>query len=215
MYQPEPFRLTDPATIHALVRAHPLAQVVTHGPGGLMANLVPMRLHVGADGSALLRAHFARPNAQWREIAAGADLLLSFQGVQRYITPAWYETKKPTGKVVPTWNYVTVQARGPARIIEEAGWLHAHLVSLTEVHEGARAEPWAVEDAPEAYIAALMRGIVGFEMRVEAWDAKMKVSQNRPEADRRGVFEGLAASGEASAGEMAALLAPFLERPAP
>ena len=58
-----------------------------------------------------------------------------FQGVDHYISPSWYETKRETGKVVPTWNYLIVQARGRPRVIEDAGWLRAQIEALTRKQE--------------------------------------------------------------------------------
>jgi transcriptional regulator len=47
-----------------------------------------------------------------------------------------------------------------------------------------------------------MNGIVGIEIPIASIDGKWKVSQNRPEADRRGVAQGLAKT----APEIAALV---------
>lgn len=191
MYQPSHFREDDPKTLHALMRAHPLGLLISGGPG-LLANPVPFELAVGADGAASLRCHLARPNAQWQALAGAPEVLVVFQGADTYITPSWYETKKRTGKAVPTWNYVTVQARGTARLIEDPAWLLAHLHALTGTHEAGRPEPWAVDDAPPDYIAAQLRGIIGVEIAITALEGKWKVGQNRPEADRLGMLDGLA-----------------------
>jgi transcriptional regulator len=120
------------------------------------------------------------------------------------VTPSWYPSKREHGKVVPTWNYVVVEARGVARIVEDADWLRAQIEALTALREAGRAEPWAVGDAPEPFVGAMIRGIVGIEIPLEALAGKWKVSQNRPEADRRGVAAGLASEG---AGAMARLVA--------
>ena len=125
------------------------------------------------------------------------------------MTPAWYETKRETGKVVPTWNYTTVQARGLVRVIEDQDWLAAQVARLTGEQEAGRAEPWAVGDAPPAYVAAMLRGIVGIEIVVAAIEGKWKVSQNRSAADRRGVADGLAASSDPGAVAMAGLVEGF------
>jgi len=202
MYQPPHFRVVDLETQHAAIRAHPLAMVITAGPGGLMANPVPAHLDAAASDKGVLRLHFARANPQWREIEAGADLLLIFQGPDAYVTPSFYETKRETGKVVPTWNYVTVQVRGRASVHADAEWLRRQIGDLTHDHEGMLAEPWAVTDAPEDFIAMQMRAIVGVEIEITDIAGKWKVSQNRPEGDRIGVAEGYEASGNS---EMAGL----------
>ena len=181
-----------------MIRAHPLAQLVTAGPGGLMANPAPMQA-IEAGETLFLRAHLARANPQWREIAAGAEVLAIFEGRDFYVSPSWYATKAETHKVVPTWNYVTVQARGMARIDESPEWLRAQVGALTDAQEAGRAEPWAVTDAPADFIAMQMRAIVGVEIEVTALTGKFKLSQNRSEADRAGVRDGVGATDPALA----------------
>lgn len=206
MYEPSHFKVEDRAALHEVMRVHPLATLVTVGEGGLIANPVPFVLHADEGEQGVLRAHLARPNPQWKAIAAGAETLVIFQGVERYVTPAWYASKKEHGKVVPTWNYVTVQARGPARAIEDAAWLRAQLDALTRQQEAPRAEPWAVSDAPEPFVAAQMRGIVGIEIVIASLAGKFKLSQNRQDADKHGVLNGLSADPESESQAMAALV---------
>lgn len=206
MYEPSHFKVEDRAALHGVMRAHPLATLVTMGEGGLIANLVPFVLHADEGEQGILRAHLARPNAQWKAIAAGAETLVVFAGVERYVTPAWYASKQEHGKVVPTWNYVTVQARGPAHTVEDPAWLHAHLEALTAQQERPREEPWAVTDAPEPFIAGQMRGIVGIEIEIASLLGKFKLSQNRQEADKLGVLNGLSADPESESQAMAGLV---------
>lgn len=191
MYQPPHFREDDLNVQHALIRAHPLGLLITAGASGLVANSVPFHLDAGASEKGTLRLHLARANGQWRDIAAGAPVLAVFQGADSYVTPSWYQTKAETGKVVPTWNYAIVQARGQARVIEDAGWLLAQINAITGEHEGPREKPWSVGDAPEDFIRAQLKGIIGVEIEIAAIEGKWKVSQNRPVADREGVAKGL------------------------
>ncbi|MGU3538603.1 FMN-binding negative transcriptional regulator [Methylobacterium sp. A54F] len=193
MYQPQHFREDARAAQHALIRAHPLGLLVSAGASGLLANPVPFLLDADGDGPGTLRAHLARPNPQWRDLDGLAECLVVFQGPDRYVTPSWYETKRETGRVVPTWNYATVQVRGRPRVIEDAAWLRRQIDDLTALQEAARPEPWAVADAPPAFTAAQLRGIVGIEIPLTRLDGKWKVSQNRSEADRAGVAAGLRA----------------------
>ena len=192
MYEQAQFKIEDRDKLFGVVRANPLGLLITAGAGGLMANAIPFILKQRGEDAPLLEAHLARANPQWKEIAAGADALVVFQGVEQYVTPSWYPTKQEHGKVVPTWNYVIVQARGPARTIEDGQWLRAHVAELSDRHEADRQAPWSVDDAPDGFIAALSRGIVGVVMEARQLDGKFKLSQNRGEADRRGVAEGLA-----------------------
>jgi transcriptional regulator len=163
----------------------------------LVANPVPFHLDAEASEKGTLRLHLAKANGQWRDIQDGAPILAVFQGANSYVTPSWYKTKQETGKVVPTWNYAIVQARGGARVIDDADWLRSQINALTGQHEGSREKPWAVDDAPDDFIRAQMKGIIGIEIEISALEGKWKVSQNRPVADREGVAAGLgAASGQ-------------------
>ncbi|MBP1843103.1 transcriptional regulator [Rhizobium petrolearium] len=191
MYQPPHFREEDLGTQHALIRAHSLGLLITSGNTGLIANPVPFHLDADASAKGTLRLHLARANGQWKDIRDGAPVLTVFQGADFYVTPSWYQTKRETGKVVPTWNYAIVQARGPARVMEDADWLLAQINAMTNQHEGKRALPWSVGDAPEDFIRAQLKGIVGVEIEIAEIEGKWKVSQNRPVADREGVAAGL------------------------
>ena len=224
MYLPAHFEETRPEVLHELVRAHPLGLLVTLGPAGLQANPVPFMLDAASDTSTeastsastnnrapVLRAHVARANPVWREARTDVESLVVFQGPQAYISPSMYASKAATGKVVPTWNYVMVQARGTLRVLDDAPWLHALVTRLTDRHEAARAVPWAVSDAPADYIETMLGAIVGIEITLTALTGKWKVTQNRHAADRDGVVFGLRAqaeqTGDAQAAAMAALVA--------
>lgn len=206
MYQPPHFREDRLSIQHALIRAHPLGLLVTHGRSGLMANALPFMLDDAASPSGTLRAHLARANPQWRDFDPAQEVLVVFQGVDAYITPSWYEAKREHGKVVPTWNYVIVQAYGRMRVVDDPDWLLAQVTALTSIHEASRPEPWAVSDAPGDFLAAQLKGIVGVEIEITRIEGKWKVSQNRPESDRRGVAAGLRALGEEAARHMADLV---------
>jgi len=191
MYQPPHFRETDLAVQHALIKAHPLGLLITSGANGIVANPLPFHLEPSMSEKGTLQVHLARANSQWREIEAGAPVLVVFQGANSYITPSWYATKQETGKVVPTWNYAIVQVRGTARVVTDAAWLRTQIGKLTGGHEGKRSAPWAVEDAPETYIASQIKGIIGVEIEITDIEGKWKVSQNRPAGDVAGVEHGL------------------------
>ena len=193
MYLPAHFEQQDPAALQALMRGHPLATLVSVRDDGPTADHIPLEFDAASQ---TLRGHVARANPLWRE-AAGQAVLAIFSGPQAYITPNWYPTKAQTHKVVPTWNYAVVHAHGVLHAIEEAPWVHALVSRLTAHHEAARPAPWAVKDAPEDYVQQMLRAIVGIEIPVRRLIGKWKISQNRSEADRLGVAEGLRAEGSA------------------
>ena len=197
MYLPTHFEESRPAVLHGLLRSHPLGLLVTQdGAGALAANSVPFVLDPDpAGGPGILRAHVARANPLWREARGDVESLVVFQGEQAYISPSFYPSKAEHGKVVPTWNYVMVQARGRLRAVDDADWLRAFVTRLTERHEAPRARPWAVGDAPADYIATMLRAIVGIELVLTSLVGKWKVGQNRSAADRAGVARGLEDAG--------------------
>ncbi len=192
MYQPPHFRETRLDVLHGLIRSEPLGLLVTNGPDGPVANPLPFLLDADASSNGTLRAHCARANPVWRAIQTSPEVpvLVVFQGPQAYVTPSWYATKKDTGKVVPTWNYVIVQARGRAEVLEQADWLAGQIRELTDRHESERDQPWAVDDAPADFVAAQIRGIVGIRIAIASFEGKWKVSQNRPAEDRIRVAAG-------------------------
>lgn len=191
MYQPTHHREDRLEVQHDLIETHPFGLLISTGADGLLANGLPFLLQRSEGEFGRLQAHLARANPQWRRLH-GQDVLVVFQGPLTYISPAYYETKRETGKVVPTWNYVMVQARGIAHVRDDQAWLDTQIAALTDRHEAARAEPWEVSDAPRPYIESQLRGIVGNEIDIRQIEGKWKVSQNRPEADRAGVAQGLA-----------------------
>lgn len=206
MYSPQHFEETRTEILHALIAAHPLATLVTLTGHGLEANAIPLLLRHDGSPFGTLVGHVARANPLWREFEPSVEALAVFQGPNAYITPAWYATKLETGKVVPTWNYVVVQAHGRLRSIDDPAWVRALLDELTARHESPRPAPWSVDDAPADYIHALLRAIVGIDMPVARIAGKWKLSQNQPAANRAGVVAGLSQSTAPDAAAMAALV---------
>ena len=140
-------------------------------------------------------AHFAKANPHWRELQGDTPALLVVTGPDAYVSPSWYGAKTEHGKVVPTWNYCAVHLTGTARVHEDPEWLRTAVTDLTDQHEGSRDQRWHVDDAPDAYIEGQLRGIIGVELTVTGVQGKAKLSQNRSDADRAGVIEGLRADG--------------------
>ena len=206
MYCPAHFAESRPEALHALMREHPLATLVTMGEAGLNADHVPLILETAADGSAVLRGHVARANPMWKTVRTDLEALAIFHGPEAYITPSWYPAKREHGKAVPTWNYAVVHARGPLRIIHDADWLRTQVESLTQRQETAFAEPWAVSDAPADYIEKMLAAIVGIELALTSLEGKWKASQNQPEGNRGGAAQGLQALGTDDALRMAQLI---------
>jgi transcriptional regulator len=179
MYVPEAFAETRLPVLHTAIEATGLAIFTTAAPGAApIATHVPMRLARGEGAHGTLHFHLARANPQWREPPAHA--LAIFPGPDGYISPSWYPSKTEHGKVVPTWNYVTVHATGTPTYTTDEEELLALVTGLTTHHESTRQNPWQVTDAPADYIRAMLRAIVGVTLPIDTLQGKWKLGQNRP-----------------------------------
>lgn len=206
MYQPNHFRQTDIGAMHGLVHAHPFATLVTRSGEGVTADHLPFEIDPEPAPLGTLRGHVARANPLWQTHPAGAEALVIFQGPDAYISPSWYPSKREHGRVVPTWNYAVVHARGPLRIIEDRIWLRALVERLTSRHESGQPEPWQVTDAPTEYIDKMLAAIVGLELPIARLEGKWKASQNQSEANRVAVAGALRASTDPRTAAMAEIV---------
>lgn len=206
MYRPDFTRIDDPAEVAAALAAVEAAEFVTVDADGYpAATLVPI-----IGDTTLVVAHLSRFNPQAEHlVAVGAEVpaLLVASAAQGYISPSWYASKAEHGRVVPTWNYLAVQVRGRARAITDPDRLREIVEQLTQRHEAPRAEPWAVADAPDAWVRGRLRAIVGIELRVESVEVKAKLSQNRDAADQAGVWAGLSADAAPGTADLRAAMA--------
>jgi transcriptional regulator len=193
VYVPPLFKEDRIEVLHAAIRSTGLATLVTNTAGGLIASHVPLLLDAEPAPYGTLIGHLARPNPQAR--GAIGEALVIFQGLEAYITPSWYATKRETGKVVPTWNYVAIHAYGPIEFFNDRERLLDVVTRLTVRQEAPRAEPWAVSDAPADFVDVMLKGIIGFALPITRLEGKSKMSQNRPAEDRAGVVSGLEAEG--------------------
>ena len=206
MYMPKQFEEPRVDMMHELIRARPLATLVTLSSNGLNANHIPLHLVESPVPFGTLQGHVARANPILGDFENSTEVLAVFHGPNTYITPSWYATKKETGKVVPTWNYAVVHAYGHVRVVDDASWLRAQLEALTNHNESSFSEPWTVSDAPHEFTEKLIGNIVGFEMVITRLSGKWKVSQNQPQQNQASVIEGLKASGQQESSAMAVLV---------
>ncbi len=195
MYIPKHFAETDVAEMHALMRANPLATLVSYGADGLSANHIPLLLADAAPWDRL-QGHVARANPLCQAGNVTGEVLVVFQGEESYISPSGYPTKAEHGKVVPTWNYVAVHAHGELRVIEDPAWVFAQISALTATHESSLPEPWSVTDAPADYIEKMLGAIVGIEITINRLLGKWKVSQNQPAANQASLIAALEKAGD-------------------
>jgi transcriptional regulator len=206
MYNPPSFAEHDVAVMHAFIEAHPLGALVTASSTGLFATHLPLVLDRGRGEYGVLQGHIARANPHHELAGDGSEALVLFTGTDSYVSPSLYASKAKHGKVVPTWNYVAVHAHGTLRFVREPEALKRHLAQLTARHEAGRPRPWSIDDAPEGYVAKQLGAIVGVELEITRLDGKWKMSQNREAEDVEGVIEGLSASDDARAREVAEIV---------
>ena len=197
MYLPAAFALTDPQELHRILREHPLGTLVTHGPQGLDADHIPFEFDPDAGPLGTLRAHVARANPVWQQVAAGSLVLVVFRGDQAYVSPNWYPSKHEAHRQVPTWNYEVVHAHGTFTAHDDERYLRGVVARLTRHHEVTEPKPWKMSDAPADYLAQMMGQIVGIEIAVTSLVGKSKMSQNKEARDRQGVAEAYEARGRA------------------
>ncbi len=195
MYVPAHFNEVRPDVLQGLIQAAGLATLVSMTADGLLASHAPLMLQPDPAPYGTLIGHLARANPHAAAALPGVETLVIFQGADGYISPSYYPTKQAHGKVVPTWNYAAVHAYGTLQVFDDPVRLLDVVTRLTKDHETSRVQPWAVSDAPEDFIAGMLRGIVGISLRITRLEGKVKMSQNRPAADQAGVVAGLRRDG--------------------
>lgn len=206
LYIPPAFHEGDPAILHSEIRRIGFCSLTSVGPDGPLISHLPIFLDTAIEPLGQLRCHVARANPQWRDSDLSKPALAVFMGPDTYISPSWYPSKTAHGKAVPTWNYAVICARGRLEIVTDRDALLAHVAELSDRHEGAFPEPWHVSDAPADYMEKQLRAIVGFRFTIEALEGKLKLSQNRSEADRASVMAALSASSDPQARDVGAMM---------
>lgn len=207
MYNPSHFREERLDVLHQTIDQARLCSLVTLGSDGLDASHIPVLLEAGEGPNGTLYGHLARGNPQWKQTDRKVAALAIFLGADAYISPSWYAAKAEHGKVVPTWNFVTIHVRGEIEFFDDRDRLLPLVTKLTDRHEGKRADPWAVSDAPADFIDGFLKAIVGFRLPIDKIEGKWKLTQNRSEADQRGVVAGLNAEGNIADKAVADLMA--------
>ena len=206
MYRPKAFRVDDSGALIGFVREHPLATFVTVGSQGIEITHLPMFFVDGNSGALVLRGHIARANEQWSRTDTDIAGVAMFREDSHYISPGWYASKREHGRVVPTYDYVAVEARGPVRFFHDPAKLCETVTRLTSIHEARVGGTWSIDDAPAEYVEAQLRAIVGVELEVESIAGAFKLSQNRSDADITGTVAGLEALKTPQALSIAALI---------
>ena len=211
MYIPADFNEPRKEALHASIEQHPFGTLVTHGKSGLDANHLPFELAKEEGEFGVLRAHVARANPVWQDVANGDEVLVIFRAGDAYISPNWYPSKHELHRQVPTWNYIVVHAHGRVTVRDDEKYVRGVVSRLTRTHEASQPRPWKMGDAPQDYIDAALKSIVGLQIDITRLIGKSKLGQNKEERDIRGAGEALRASGQCAIGD--AMLAAAARRP--
>ncbi len=191
MYVPTHFAETDVARLHALVRAHAFATLVSAVDGAPFATHVPLLLDAERGALGTLVGHMARANPHWQAFDGGSPTLAIFHGPHAYVSPRWFASTLN----VPSWNYEVVHASGAPRLLEDPAVVRGLLERSAATFEAGAATPWTLASVTENYVAGLQRGIVAFEIPIVRLEGKRKLSQNKSADDRAGIAAGMRAEG--------------------
>jgi len=188
MYVPDYFSPPNEAALVELVRSYPFGTLVT---GDLQASHIPFLLQEKGDGLVLC-GHVAKANPHWQAFDGTCPALAMVQGPDGYISPSWGDCSK----LVPTWNYMVVHARGVPSVVEARADTVRLLHQMTEVHEAKEPVPWVIGDLEAEKLEQLLDALVVFEMPVTSLEGKWKLSQNREAADKAAFVKAVLARGD-------------------
>ena len=192
LYTPTHFAPSDRAAIARLMHDYPFATLVTPASPEPLVSHLPLLLVAGCEPHGTLIGHMARANPHW-EHPAGVESIAIFHGPHAYVSPTWYVDP---ANAVPTWNYAAIHAHGPLECVRDPAETRGILNALVQRFEGTRDPQWRFA-MPERQRDALVGAIVAFRIRIRHIDAKFKLSQNRPAADRNRVAAALAGEDRA------------------
>jgi transcriptional regulator len=191
LYQPSAFNEQDTAALQALIEAHGFATLISPDAEDPPVSHLPLLLDRARGPFGTLIGHMARGNPHWQRLRVNPSALAIFHGPHAYVSPAWY-AHHPS---VPTWNYAVVHAYANAQLSEDPTALEPLVRRLVEHHEAGRPQPWRMA-LPHEYMDGMLRGIVGFELRITRLTGKFKLSQNRPAGDAQRVAQALERGSE-------------------
>ncbi len=200
--------MDDPAILYRFIAEHPLATFVTTGASGAIATSQIPLLRSERNGAPTLVGHLARANPQWQQNPhPGGQGVALFVASRAYISPSWYVSSREHGRVVPTYDYVAVEARGSVRFLHDEATLDAFVTALTAQEETRTGGAWSPRSLAPDFLASQLRAIVGIELHVSQIVGSFKLSQNRSHDDIAGVVAGLRALENPQSGCMADLIA--------
>lgn len=194
------FRHEDRALLEAMIDEIGFGMVFAATPDGPRVAHTPLQW----TGDGAVHFHLARGNALTGHLD-GMTALAVINGPDGYVSPRWYADPAQ----VPTWNYIALELEGRVRRMDQDG-LTGLLESLIARQEArvAGGDAWTTAKMPEDKLRGMLKGIVGFELEVQAWRPTFKLSQNKVSEERARVADGLEAQGSRAIAELMRTLAP-------
>ena len=206
MFIPKDFREHDLDKIKGFLKDHPQATLISQTKSGLEACHIPMYWQDDGSKFGCLYGHIAKVNILNSEDNLNTPWLVIFQDAGHYISPNWYPSKTVTHKAVPTWNYQSIHITGSVSLLTAPEQLIDILSKQTADFEASQPNPWSLNDAPEKYIQAMCRAIIGIRINITDVQAQFKLSQNKSAENRAGVIKGLKQTGTINADKMSMLI---------
>lgn len=203
MHPSPQFHHADLADARNFIASHPFATLCRNGEDGPLIALAPLV----QNGETALIGHIAKANDFFDRHSDGSiPVMVLFRGADAYVSASYYPSKRETAKVVPTWNYEAVEVRGELRFNPNPTQMTDYLSPLIAHSESPLPEPWSITDAPPDYIAKLSHAIVGFDIEITSVRFVRKLSQDKSDADRAGVIDGIETFGSAQERPIASLM---------
>ncbi|CAG9177237.1 FMN-binding negative transcriptional regulator [Cupriavidus pampae] len=200
MYTPPAYAEQDVDALHAFMRGHSFASLITFS--GDRVNVTHLPFLLDTSRAPVLYTHMARANAQLADLRSGAEALVVFQGPHAFISPSWYENRH----TFPTWNYTAVHARGTPAVIDEADEVLDLLERTVARYDTPLGGAWTLGGMPAETTRMRMGAIAGVRIPIATLEGKMKLNQDKSIADRVGVITALEALGEPQGLAVAALM---------
>ncbi len=191
---PAHFAMTDEQVRDALVHIGS-ADLVTLHDDGMVATYLPFFYEPDLGEHGALLAHVARNNTQWSKRSVGESLVIAHVA-DHYVSPTWLPSTAGHANATPTWDYVTVHIYGQLIAHDDQEWTEDVVRRLTERQESELEVHWSVDDTDEGFIQAMLRAVVGLELRITRIEGKAKMSQNKQVEDVEALADTLDRRGD-------------------
>lgn len=200
MYIPKLFKMDDHAEIFDFIRQNSFGILIISDNNVPIASHIPIELEFTAENEPILRGHVSKANPHALLFEKNPQALIIFTGAHTYVSSSWYAQEN-----VSTWNYTAVHVYGQIQLLSEDELLES-VGKLTKKYESGVEKPLFVSDMSPEMVRKQIKGIAGFELKIEDIQAKAKLSQNRNEEDYKNIVEKLEETPDFQAKEVARLM---------